>query len=298
MLDDVVSPANQAALDKARAHLSAGTPADVATATALLRAGASDKLAEADVMLASLAAAGVGQPQSWALAVEHLSRAAENGSNVARRQLEALGGEGPEPWTPWTLPAEKRVLNLEPKAVAIDRFIGPAACQWIIDRSAARLKPSLVITPAGPQQVKARGGSYFAMSFVECDVIILLLRMRIAATIGVPVGALEEPQVLHYAVGQQFTRHYDYLALGDPRIEQDGQRLATFLVYLNGNYDGGETEFQSFNLRHKGTTGSALYFANLLPDGSPDTRSIHAGLPPVRGEKWVFSQWVRNRARI
>jgi hypothetical protein len=36
-------------------------------------------------------------------------------------------------------------------------------------------------------------------------------------------------------------------------------------------------------------------FTNVLPDGSPDRRMSHAGLPPTAGEKWLFSQWVRDR---
>ena len=285
-------------LEAAKRHLLAATPADVASALALLQEASAARVAEADLLLASMAAASVGQPQSWPKAIEHLRRAADAGSEAASAQLHVLDEEGGEPWPSWSTPVEKRVLNPAPKAVAIDRFIGSRASAWIIARTKGRLMPSLVVTPTGPEQVEARGGSYFAMNFVECDVIVLLLRMRIAETIGVPLGALEEPQVLHYQVGQQFTRHYDYLAPGDPNIETVGQRLATFLVYLNDDYQGGETEFPTLNLKHKGTAGGALYFANLLADGTPDTRSIHAGLPPRVGEKWVFSQWVRNRARI
>ena len=282
----------------AKQRLLAATPGDVAEATTLLRDAAAKGMGEADALLASLAAAGIGQPQSWSLAVDHLRRAANAGSRAARAQLDVLGDESAEPWTSWTSPAVKRTLNLEPKAVAIDQFIGPRACDWIIARSEGLLKPAVAIAASGPDQVRVRGGSSYALSFVECDVIVLLLRMRIAMTIGVPVGALEEPQVLHYAEGQEFKRHYDYLHPDDPKIATEGQRLATFLVYLNESYEEGETEFLSLNLRHKGRTGSALYFANLLPNALPDPRSIHAGRAPRHGEKWIFSQWVRNRARI
>jgi prolyl 4-hydroxylase len=36
-------------------------------------------------------------------------------------------------------------------------------------------------------------------------------------------------------------------------------------------------------------------FSNLDPAGRPEPASLHAGLPPTRGEKWIFSQWVRDR---
>jgi prolyl 4-hydroxylase len=298
MLTQSAPASTPAVIDVAKQRLMSATPEDVASATTLLRDAAAEGMADADTLLASLAAAGIGQSQNWALAVDHLRRAADAGSKAARAQLDVLGDDSPTPWEAWTAPSEKRTLNDAPKAVAIDQFIGPKACDWIIARSAGRMKPAVAIAQSGPDQVRVRGGSSYAMSFVECDVIVLLLRMRIAACIGVPVGALEEPQVLHYSEGQQFKRHYDYLHPDDPKIATEGQRLATFLVYLNGAYLEGETEFLDFNLRHKGERGSALYFANLLPDGAPDPRSIHAGRAPKLGEKWVFSQWIRNRARI
>jgi prolyl 4-hydroxylase len=58
---------------------------------------------------------------------------------------------------------------------------------------------------------------------------------------------------------------------------------------------GGETEFPYLRQRFRGRKGDALFFWNVLPDFSPDARTLHAGLPPSSGEKWLFSQWVRAR---
>ena len=49
-------------------------------------------------------------------------------------------------------------------------------------------------------------------------------------------------------------------------------------------------------LRWKGRAGNALFFWNVEPDGRPDRRTAHAGLPPTRGEKWLLSQWIRGPA--
>jgi prolyl 4-hydroxylase len=38
-----------------------------------------------------------------------------------------------------------------------------------------------------------------------------------------------------------------------------------------------------------------MYFINALPDGQPDLRTVHAGRAPTRGEKWIFSQFIRDR---
>jgi hypothetical protein len=67
------------------------------------------------------------------------------------------------------------------------------------------------------------------------------------------------------------------------------------LIYLNDDFDGGETNFPLINRRFKGRKGDALFFRNVNDAGAPDIRTLHAGLAPTRGEKWLFSQWARRR---
>lgn len=285
------------------------TPDAVAKVQADARAG----VAEASRLLATLAGAGVGMPQSWPAALDHLAEAARRGSRSARGQLQTLGSagasSGSDGWealarsvriAEWMAPCEKKVLNAQPRTVAIADFLPRPACDWLIGLARGRTEPARVYGTAGEAAVQtdARNNSAMEFGWLNCDVVVLLTRARIAATIGVPVGALENSQVLHYAVGQQFTRHVDYLDPALPDVAERGQRIVTFLVYLNADFDGGETDFPRLNVRYKGGVGDALYFANLEPTGAPDPRTLHAGLAPTRGEKWLFSQWVRNRARV
>jgi len=105
--------------------------------------------------------------------------------------------------------------------------------------------------------------------------------------------------VLHYAPGEEFKPHFDFLDLAQPghaaAAASGGQRVVTFLTYLNQGYEGGETVFPALGWAYKGRTGDALFFYNATPDGAPDRRTLHAGSPPVRGEKFVLSQWIRLR---
>ena len=71
--------------------------------------------------------------------------------------------------------------------------------------------------------------------------------------------------------------------------------MATLLIYLNDGFEGGETHFPLTGLRFKGRKGDALLFHNVLPGGAPDPITLHAGLAPARGEKWLFSQWIRDK---
>ena len=132
---------------------------------------------------------------------------------------------------------------------------------------------------------------------MRLDVVIEMIRARIAGAIGAPLPCLEVSQVLRYEVGEEFAPHCDFL---DDRtmaseIAQRGQRAVTVLIYLNQDFEGGATSFPELGLEHRGKPGDALVFSNVDPGGRPDPRTRHAGRPPSRGEKWLFSQWVRDR---
>jgi len=114
------------------------------------------------------------------------------------------------------------------------------------------------------------------------------------------VQAMESPAILHYSGGQEFRPHFDILL--DPKAPDYAEKFAagqqralTFLLALNDDYEGGETEFPDIGARWRGAKGSALFFWNVEPDGSVDRRMRHAGRAVTRGEKWMFSQWIRGR---
>jgi len=281
-------------------------------AVAKARADAATGVAEASNLLATLAGAGVGMAQSWPAAFEHLAQAARDGSESARGQLVVLGDpsslESDDRWEAlaasirvegWTAMPSKRVVRASPRLVAIEGFLSPRARDWLIGLARGRLKPAPVYDPTGGASVgvEARTNSFVEFGVLNCDVVLLLVRQRIASTLGVPLGALENSQVLHYDVGEEFVPHYDFLDPAFSDASHRGQRIVTFLIYLNADFDGGETEFPRLDLRHKGGAGDALYFVNLDSRGIGDPRTLHAGAPPTRGEKWLLSQWVRNRAR-
>jgi prolyl 4-hydroxylase len=132
--------------------------------------------------------------------------------------------------------------------------------------------------------VRTNAAAQFGLE--RMDVVLAVVRERIARAAGLPVPGLEWTQVLHYAVGQAFDWHVDWLDPATPGYAADlaarGQRIATCLVFLNDDFEGGETAFEAGGLRHRGRKGDALMWANTLPDGSIDPRTRHAGLPPTR----------------
>jgi prolyl 4-hydroxylase len=99
---------------------------------------------------------------------------------------------------------------------------------------------------------------------------------------------------MRYQPGEEFQPHFDYL---EPAlVKTQGQRIATFLLYLNDDYVGGETHFVCTNQYLRGAAGDALFWANVTENNQPDGLTLHAGRAPEEGTKWVFSQWIRDRS--
>lgn len=312
-----------AQLKLARDLLSArdASQADLFKAIALVDAASSSGNGDATAMRALFEAMGVSRPQSWERAFDTLQLAAEQGSKTARGQLlllstpdgsdlDALDNADSDFWA-----QRRKALSIErllthsqrqslcnsPRIRVIEGFASPAECQWLIDRAKTMLKSALVFDLSGRQVVdpgRTNKGTDFQLA--DMDLVIEVVRARIAAATHIPVPVFEPVQVLHYSVGQEFKRHHDFLEPGNPhhqeQLRSHGQRIATFLIYLNSDFQGGETEFSQIGLRYRGNTGDAIFWANCDMEGRPDPTTLHAGLPPTSGEKWILSQWIRDRA--
>ena len=250
---------------------------------------------------AVLAGLGVGEPQSWAVARDHLVEAAALGCGIASAQLAILDAP---PAGGWLTAAPRQRLSTSPRISVARDLLSPAACAWLIQRAQGRVLPAQTFDSqsGAARSDSGRSNSAWELALDDLDLVVLMVRARIAATAGVPVGALEPVQVLHYAPGQSFARHFDFLDPDVPgytaEIARNGQRIATVLTYLNADYQGGETDFPQVGIRFRGEPGDGLLFANVDPAGAPDRASLHAGLAPTSGEKWLLSQWVRDRAPI
>lgn len=254
--------------------------------------------AEAAYVVAMLAAQDNALPQRFEVALDHVREAASRGFARAQSELALLEGSAPGTLSS-ALPVQE--ISASPRIATIADCAPAEICDWLIAETAPRLGRAQVYDPAlgGARRESARSNSAAEFDVVQSNLVLMLLRQRIAATAGLSFDCLEAPQILHYAVGQEFKPHVDFLDPLVPGYARDvdrrGQRVATFLIYLSDGYEGGETEFPRLGIKHKARKGDGLLFWNVDPEGAPDPRMLHAGRPPTHGEKWVLSQWLRAR---
>ena len=265
---------------------------------------------EAASIAANLAAAGAWRPQSWQEAFELLALAAERGTPLAHGLVRLLSGAAPDaddwrgmaariPLDAWLRPPPRTAICEVPRIRIGQGFLPHPVCDWLIDRARGTLQPAKMSQSYGdaPQLSGERTNSDFIIDIVTADVVMTLIRARISAFMEIPTLGFLPPQILHYSVGQELKPHYDFLerSVSEAVREELGNQIATVLVYLNDDYEGGETHFCRADLRHKGAKGDVVAFANVDRAGKPDPMTLHAGLAPTQGQKWLFSQWIRDR---
>lgn len=235
-------------------------------------------------------AGGVGGPADWPRALGLLRNAAVSDTEAAGqlRLIEAMDLE------PDGGPARQFIaetLSGTPEVRRFPALFSAAECAYLIETAKPLLQPSVVVDPRTGRQVAnpVRTSSAAGFPFMDENPAIHALNRRLAAASGSDVHAGEPLQVLHYVPGQQYHRHSDAL----PNVPPGQQRVMTFLVWLNEDYEGGETAFPAADLKVRGKTGEGLLFRNAAADGTPDPRAIHAGLPVTRGAKFLASRWIR-----
>lgn len=238
-------------------------------------------------------ASGVGGPPDWPHAVQMLREAAAT-DQAAKAQLTliermALGPTG----DPQGVFASE-TLSKNPEVRLFPGFFTGDECAFLIESARPGLQPSVVVDPYSgretPNPVRTSRGVGFP--FVDENPAIHALNRRIATASGTDIRAGEPLQVLSYAPGQQYHEHSDAL----PAVAPGQQRVLTFLVYLDDDYEGGETAFPAAGLKVRGKPGDGLLFRNAASDGTPDPRAVHAGLPVTRGVKHIASRWIRASA--
>lgn len=267
-----------------------GTPVarDLVAARRLLKRAVAIGHVDAALMDVALTANGSGGDADWSEAIRLLLIAAQS-DYVAAAQIEMLKRMKLRPdGTPQT-PPRPETLSRSPNVWRVEGFLTPAECRHVAEVAAPLLEPAMVIDPISRRTVAnpIRTSDGGAIGPTREDLVIRAINHRIASLSETHVENAEPLTVLRYGVGQQYRPHVDTL----PGARN--QRVRTVLIYLNQGYGGGATRFIANGLTINSNTGDAVMFDNVLPDGSPDMSSQHAGEPVTSGSKWIASRWIR-----
>lgn len=129
--------------------------------------------------------------------------------------------------------------------------------------------------------------------------LVAKISQTAAQLTGMPLNHQEDLQVARYQESGMFNAHYD--ACENPTFEScklmnngGGQRLFTLLIYLNDDFQGGETHFPKIGYTIKPKKGSAILFRNVDDNDYIIEEAFHQGNPVKGGHKWIATKWVHS----
>ena len=209
-----------------------------------------------------------------------------------------------------------RVLHVDPLVLAVDHFLTPAECDAYVQLSSGNDDDDdddgdSVLQSRSPTVGKdaAAQAQRTSTTFYHTFASVPALMSKASRLLGITkeLQRWEEPQTVCYQRSEQFTWHLD--ALG-PAEANNGQRVATLLVYLADMPEGGATLFRDLGgtdqtyLTVQPVKGTALLFfpaAGGIPAKPVDIRTLHCGqaVPTTAtAPKWIAQLWLREQGAV
>ena len=117
---------------------------------------------------------------------------------------------------------------------------------------------------------------------------------RLPELVGLHDSHAKSWQILTYDAQRDggYAEHTDCME-GEDLLDPT-TRMATLLLYLSDDFDGGETEYPRLGLKLKPPVGSAILMYNFGPSWSGrqcDLNALHRSNPVTRGTKVVLQRW-------
>ena len=234
----------------------------------------------------NLLASGIGGSRDWRRALARLED--EGRSDALRARMFAVIRAMPIDGNcdPLAIPGFEQ-LSDAPGVWHFRKAFSDAECEFLRLMAEPTYERSLVKMEGKdvPDPIRTSDGS--TIHWLIEDPATHAFNRRLAAMTRTAVEQGEPLQILRYRPGQQYHPHFDWLG-------KTNRRILTALIYLNDDYEGGETMFVKTGLTVKGRTGDVLVFRNVGRDGGLDPLSEHAGLPVTSGVKYLASRWIRE----
>ena len=195
--------------------------------------------------------------------------------------------------------------SADPILYVVNDFLSNGECDAFIEASKGKLKPSTVISPGKHIQHESRTSEN---CWIEHDAneIVHEVSKRFSILVQMPIRNAEQYQLVYYKKGTEYKPHFDSFDYetddGKTNWEPGGQRMITVIAYLNDVEEGGETGFPELGIDIPPKKGDAVVFHNTLPIDAGThpkihPRSLHGGMPVLKGEKWMVNLWFRENLR-
>ncbi|XP_074646484.1 prolyl 4-hydroxylase subunit alpha-1-like [Tubulanus polymorphus] len=208
-------------------------------------------------------------------------------------------------------PADVEVVNVDPYVALVHRTIHPNEIKAVKELALLSFARSHVLATEEVHSISENRISESA--WLEDDLddpedLISKLSRRVEHLTGLSTllrdrkSPCEDFQVLNYGIGGMYEPHHDFYDIDaferygdkDSKVFGSGNRIATWMFYINDVKAGGATVFPELGVRIPVVKGAAAFWYNLYRNGTGDSRTLHAGCPVLMGSKWVANKWMHE----
>jgi prolyl 4-hydroxylase len=181
----------------------------------------------------------------------------------------------------------------------VPEFLTPQECATIIQLATPNLDKSNVYLSTGDKQDTSIRESEQCWLKDQDHPLIRAISERVAALTKTDINNQEELQVVKYEPGGFYLPHFDAC---DKKVDDctnfngdRGERFLTVIMYLNNDFEGGETEFPYVPTKIVPQCGKAAVFVNMDSSGNVLYKSRHGGNEVKSGQKWIATKWIRSQ---
>jgi prolyl 4-hydroxylase len=181
---------------------------------------------------------------------------------------------------------------IEPKIYP--NFITEEEAQYILNSSNNKYIESEVVGGINTQIRKSK-----TCWLDKNDATIRKIIQRVCKLGNYSFDNAEELQVVKYDPNGYYNEHHDSCCDNNKRCmdfnKQGGNRVITMVIYLNDDFDGGETRFINLDKKFKPAKYSGIRFYPMNKNGDKcHNLALHAGMPITSGNKYIANIWIRE----
>ena len=181
-----------------------------------------------------------------------------------------------------------------PKIIIFKKLLDTQSCREIIKEFSPRNSPSYVTDGNKVSKSKLRSSSSSLIKKEEEK--IYQLRKKTCSLLNWNFEDSERFQFITYKKGEKYAPHFDAFDLNQMKKisnRKTTQRIHTNIIYLNENFEGGDTYFPKLGISIQAEAGMMLSFENCIDKTNfINPFSIHESLPITKGKKNILITWL------
>lgn len=211
--------------------------------------------------------------------------------------------------------AKEEILCFSPRISLFHDVISESEQNYLKNEALHMLETSAVVGLSGKEYMLSYRVSETAWLPDTYSSSIRKITQRVQLITGLSTMQTSFPfdaeslQILNYGIGGMYEQHLDHFGnslhinpyrQNDPKpdLYGAGDRIATWMFYLNEVEAGGATVYIHMNITVPVEKGAAAFWYNVKRNGDSDSRTAHAGCPVLLGSKWVANKWIRETGQV